>query len=188
MSMSAAAAVLRSLTLAHVGHCTNAEAASTIGVSGALAVLLFRPWRSVSTVKARATRLALPLVLAVAVTATGCGGAKSTTPTANTISTPARIQIVDPTPNQVTGKNVTLRINLIGAKIVQPANGTPRPDEGHVHVSLDGQLVSMAYTTTQDLPPDKLTPGIHTVQAEFVAINHLPFKNDPKAFVEFTVQ
>jgi hypothetical protein len=175
------------LTLGHVGHCTNAEAASTIGVSGVLAVLLFRPWRKVATVSARVTRIALPLVLAVAVTATGCGGGKpNSASSTNRPATDARIQIAQPTPNQVTAPDVTLVINLIGAKVVQPAKGKPRPDEGHIHVSLDGQLVSMAYTTTQDLHGVK--PGSHTIQAEFVAIDHLPFKNRPLAFVQFTTQ
>src|SRR5438270_7234491 len=89
---------------AHLGHCTNAEAASTIGVSGALAVLLFRPWKKVSTLSAKITRLALPAVLAIAVTATGCGGSKptSSSTTVHPVS-PVRIQITQPEPNQVTG-------------------------------------------------------------------------------------
>jgi hypothetical protein len=139
---------------------------------------------------AKLTRLALPAVLAVTVTAAGCGGSSGTSnkPSANRPATDARIQIVEPTPNQVTGRNVTLRVNLIGARVVQPATGTPKPDEGHIHVSLDGALINMAYSTTQDLPPDKLTLGPHTVQAEFVAVDHLPFKNRPTAAVIFTVQ
>src|SRR5438552_5943879 len=107
-SASAQSTFVRSLTLAHVGHCTNAEAASTIGVSGALAVLLFRPWKKVATVSARVTRLALPLVLAVAVTATGCGGSKPST-TTNRPLTSARIAVINPTPNEVTGPDITLQ-------------------------------------------------------------------------------
>jgi hypothetical protein len=55
-------------------------------------------------------------------------------------------------------------------------------------VSLDGKLVSMAFTTTQDL--HGLPPGLHTLQAEFVAIDHLPFNEAtrPLAFVQFTVK
>ncbi|MBV8161755.1 MAG: hypothetical protein JO265_12595 [Acidimicrobiia bacterium] len=178
---------------AHLGHCTNAEAASTIGVSGALAVILFRPWKKVSTMTAKITRLALPAVLAVAVTATGCGGSKpSTTPQTGVIhpASPVHIQIIQPTPNQVTGPDVTLLVNLVGGRVVPAVQTTIRgnlpTDEGHIHVSLDGTLVNMAFSTTQDL--HGLKPGPHTLTAEFVAVDHLPFKNRPTAAVIFTVQ
>jgi len=176
---------------AHLGHCTNAEAVSTIGVSLVVAVLLFRPWKKVSTLSAKLTRLALPLVLAVAVTATGCGGAKSTSSsTTQHPASPVRIQIVQPTPNQTTGPDVTLVVNVIGGKVVPATQTTVKgaipTDQGHIHVSLDGQLVNMAYSTTQDL--HGLKPGQHTLTAEFVAVDHVPFKNRPTAAVIFTVQ
>ena len=177
---------------AHVGHCSNAEAASTIGVSGLAAVLLFRPWKKVSTMSAKITRLALPAVLAVAVTLTGCGGSTSTTSTAAHPSSPTRLQIVQPTPNQVTGRDVTLVVNVIGGTVVPAAQtkvvGNVPTTQGHIHVSLDGTLVNMAYSTTQVLDPNRLTPGQHTVTAEFVAIDHAPFKNRPTAAVIWTVQ
>jgi hypothetical protein len=174
---------------AHVGRCTNAEAASTIGVSGLVAVLAFRPWRKASTMSAKVTRLALPAVLAFAVTLTGCGGAKSSsTSTAAHPDSVTRVQIVQPTPNQVTPPDITLVVNLIGGTVVpaQQNKGPIKPDEGHIHVSLDGRLVNMAYSTTQDLKG--LKPGAHTVQAEFVAVDHIPFRNRPTAAVIFMVQ
>jgi len=177
---------------AHLGHCTNAEAASTIAVSGALAVLLFRPWKKVSSMSAKITRLALPAVLAIAVTATGCGGAKPSTSTSSVKhpASPVRIQITQPTPNQTTGPDVTLVVNLIGGTVVPAAQTTVKgnvpTDQGHIHVSLDGTLVNMAYSTTQDL--HGLKPGQHTLTAEFVAVDHLPFQNRPTAAVIFNVQ
>jgi len=177
---------------AHLGHCTNAEAASTIAVSGLLAVVLFRPWKKVSTLSAKITRLALPAVLAIAVTATGCGGSKPSTPATGVIHppSPVRIQIIQPTPNQVTGPDVTLVVNLVGGTVVPAVQttivGNVPTDRGHIHVSLDGALVNMAFSTTQDL--HGLKPGPHTLTAEFVAVDHLPFKNRPSAAVLFTVQ
>ncbi|MBV8235831.1 MAG: hypothetical protein JO075_09035 [Acidimicrobiia bacterium] len=177
---------------AHLGHCTNAEAASTIAVSGLLAVVLFRPWKKVSTLSAKITRLALPAVLAIAVTATGCGGSKPSTPATGVIHppSPVRIQITQPTPNQVTGPDVTLVVNLVGGMVVPAVQttvtGNVPTDRGHIHVSLDGALVNMAFSTTQDL--HGLKPGPHTLTAEFVAVDHLPFKNRPSAAVLFTVQ
>ena len=178
---------------AHVGHCSTGEAATTIVVSGALAVVLFRPWKKVSTMTAKITRLALPAVLAIAVTATGCGGSKpsaTSTTTAQHPSSPVKISITQPTPNQVTGSDVTLVVNLVGGKVVPATQTTVKgnlpTDEGHIHVSLDGTLVNMAYSTTQDL--HGLKPGSHTLTAEFVAVDHIPFQNRPTAAVIFTVQ
>ena len=176
---------------AHLGHCTNAEAASTIAVSGLLAVLLFRPWKKVSSLSAKITRLALPAVLAIAVTGTGCGGSKpSTSSSAQHPASPVRIQITQPTPNQTTGPDVTLVVKLIGGTVVPAAQTTVKgkvpADQGHIHVSLDGTLVNMAYSTTQDL--HGLKPGQHTLTAEYVAIDHLPFQNRPTAAVIFTSQ
>ena len=136
---------------------------------------------------AKLTRLSLPVLLAFAVTLTGCGGSKAKNSlTTNRPTTAARLQIVQPTANQVTGPNTDLVMNLIGARVVQPAQGTLRGDEGHIHVSLDNKLVSMTYGTTQDL--HGLTPGPHSLRAEFVATDHQPFSNRVIAAVLFTVR
>ena len=85
------------------------------------------------------------------------------------------------------GPDFTLSLNLIDAKVV-PANvtsGPLRPDEGHIHVSLDGKLISMTFGTTQDLKG--LAAGPHNIQAEFVATDHAPFKNRVLAAVAFLV-
>jgi hypothetical protein len=129
-------------------------------------------------------RLVIPLVLAAAVTVTACGGKGGTSGARPT--TTARLEILQPTANQVTGPDLTLQFRLIGARVVQPSVGKLRGDEGHIHVSLDNKLVSMTYGTTQDL--HGLTPGAHSLQAEFVATDHLPFRNRVVAAVLFTVK
>jgi hypothetical protein len=53
-------------------------------------------------------------------------------------------------------------------------------------VSIDGKLVSMAYGESQDL--HGLSAGQHVLAAEFVATDHLSFKNPVKATVLFTVK
>ncbi len=71
-------------------------------------------------------------------------------------------------------------------RIVSTATGTGlSPREGHVHVSLDGQFIAMSYDLNRRLTA--LAPGRHTVQAEFVATDHLPFGNRVVAAVTFTV-
>jgi Family of unknown function (DUF6130) len=126
------------------------------------------------------------MVLAAGLILTACGGDAKRSPTASARPfTPARIQITSPTPNAVTGRDVNVQVDLIGAHEVQPSAGTIRPDEGHIHVSVDGSVVAMAYSTTQELKG--LTPGSHFVQVEFVAIDHLPFRNRVIAAMLFTV-
>jgi len=98
------------------------------------------------------------------------------------------MQIVAPAPNQTTGSSVDLVVQLVGAHLVPPTQvgGSLRPDEGHVHVSVDGQLVAMPLTLTY--PVSNLAAGSHTIETEFVAADHLPFANRVVAAVTFQVQ
>ena len=132
-------------------------------------------------------RIAAMVALAL-VGFTGCGSEKkSSAPSLpDRPATDARIQIVAPIPNQETGPDVTVQVKLIGAKEVPQVSGPVKPDEGHIHVSLDGAVVAMAYGDTQTLKA--LTPGQHSVQVDFVAVDHLPFKNRVTAAVLFTVK
>lgn len=101
-------------------------------------------------------------------------------------TTQARIQIVSPTPNQVTGPDVTVTVNLIGAREVPQVTGEIKPDEGHIHIALDNNVVAMAYGDSHTLTG--LTPGQHAIQVDFVAVDHVPFRNRVTAAVLFTVQ
>jgi len=124
-------------------------------------------------------------VAAVALAAGGCSS-KSSSGTAARPTTAARLAIVSPTPNEVTKPDLTIQLRLDGAEVVQTTTGPLRPDQGHIHVSVDGQLVSMAYGTSQDL--HGLAAGPHTLQAEFVATDHAPFNNRVLAGVIFQVE
>jgi len=133
-------------------------------------------------------RSAIVPLLVLVIGMTGCGSDnKSSTPSAQERpTTNARIQIVSPTPNQVTGPDVTVQVRLIGAKEVPQVSGPLNPEEGHIHVSLDGVVVAMAYSDSQTLKG--LTPGQHSVQVDFVAVDHVPFRNRVTAAVLFTVK
>jgi hypothetical protein len=133
----------------------------------------------------RLARWLLPVLL---LAAAGCGEDKkaSAPKLPERPVTPARIQIVAPTPNQETGPDVTVQVRLIGAKEVPQQAGEVKPDEGHIHVLLDGAVVAMAYGDTQVLKG--LTPGQHSVQVDFVAVDHVPFRNRVTAGVLFTVK
>lgn len=133
--------------------------------------------------RARLARLVLS-VLAMSLLGAACssgGGSAQSRP-----ATTARLQILSPEPNAVTGPDLTIQLDLTGARIVQAVTGPLRGDEGHIHVSVDAKLISMAYGTTQDL--HGMTPGPHTMTAEFVATDHAPFKNRVVAAVLFQVQ
>ena len=86
----------------------------------------------------------------------------------------------------VTGSSVHVVINLTGATITNVVTTNIRPDQGHVHLYVDNNLVSMNYSLTQDLP---VHPGTYVLKAEFVASDHFPF--DPRVVspeVLFTVK
>lgn len=124
------------------------------------------------------------LLAAVALAAAACGGGGSTRPTSS-----AQLVILSPTPAQVTGPAITLRFQVIGGTVLPPTQikGPLRGDQGHIHVVLDGKLIVMAYKTEQ--PVSGLAPGLHRLQAEWVATDHVPFRNRVFApTVAFTVQ
>ena len=101
-------------------------------------------------------------------------------------SSPATVQIVEPANGAtVVGTSVHVVLKLTGAKVVTATTTNVRADEGHVHLYLNGQIVSMNYGLEQDLP---VTPGTYVFRAEFVAADHAPFNpRVESAEVVFTV-
>jgi hypothetical protein len=81
----------------------------------------------------------------------------------------------------VPGDAVRVRLSLAGATLALQASPDLAPDEGHIHLKLDGQLVSMTGALEQDVP---VTRGAHILEAEFVANDHLPF--DPRVITVVT--
>ena len=144
---------------------------------------------------------ALAAALALAAGLAGCssggsggqaasGGQASSPPStaaAQRPSSTAKLLIASPHNGQVVrGGSVQLRLDLRNAKIVAATTSNIRPDQGHVHVMLDGRLISMNYGLQEVLP--KLAAGTHVLQVEFVAADHLPF--DPRVLTQaaFEVQ
>lgn len=128
----------------------------------------------------RAARLALLMLLMFGLAACG-GGSTSHRP-----RTAATLLIISPTPNEVTGPTVPVQFKVEGAVVSPPQKNRLAPNEGHIHVSVDGKLVVMSYGTSTVL--NGLAPGLHTLQSEFVANDHLPFANRVIAVVLFTVK
>jgi hypothetical protein len=92
-------------------------------------------------------------------------------------SSPARLTIVSPENGEVVrGSTVELRLDLQDARIVPQTTTDIAPDEGHLHVLLDDELISMTEGLEQTIPD--VPPGLHRLTVEFVAADHAPF--DPR--------
>ena len=84
----------------------------------------------------------------------------------------------------VSGKALEVVLTLRGGQVVAGTSTTVTPDTGHIHLSLDGQLVSMTYGTVQIVDVRGLDAGPHALVAEFVAADHGPF--DPRVVAALT--
>jgi hypothetical protein len=134
---------------------------------------------------------ALALVLSVA----ACGGNPATTPSSAPAgatlgprpSSPATVEILEPAQGAtVVGTQAHIVLKLTGGTIVTQTTTAIRPDEGHVHLYVNNQLVSMNYGLEQDIP---VTPGTLVLRAEFVAADHAPFSpRVESAEIIFTVK
>jgi hypothetical protein len=122
------------------------------------------------------------------------GGSTSTSTSTSTSSatsprpaSTARLAILSPVDGQVIhGTTLMLKLSLKGAKVVQPKTVTNIvPDQGHLHVILDDQLITMTAALQQTIP---VTPGQHLLKVEFVANDHAPFDPRVIAAVSFQVK
>jgi hypothetical protein len=112
-----------------------------------------------------------------------CGGSSSAsstptrTPSGARPSSTAKLAILSPKSGSVLhGSTVDVRLSLKDAHIVRATSTNLQPDEGHVHLILDGKLISMNYQLNNQITG--VSPGHHLLQAEFVANDHFPF--DPR--------
>jgi hypothetical protein len=121
---------------------------------------------------------------------TGCGPRPQTgTPAPPAQSRPrstATLSIISPSPGAViAGATLHVRLGLKGGEIVPQTSINLSPDKGHIHLLLDGKVVSMAYGVEQDVP---VTQGPHLLTAEYVATDHFPFNPRVTRTVTFTIR
>ena len=151
----------------------------------------------------RMTRTISAALMALALTTAACGGSEtstgdSPTPSAthasmsmsmapgNRPSTDATLTIVSPKNGEtVRGSEVTLKLNLKGGTISTTTSTDLVPNEGHLHVVLDDQLISM--TSDLESAISDVAPGTHLIKVEFVANDHAPFDPRVIAAVSFEV-
>jgi hypothetical protein len=103
-------------------------------------------------------------------------------------STTAQLEIVAPRSGEVIHgdpASVPVQLHLVGGTVVPTTSLRLVPNEGHIHLYLDGSLVSM---TTGLGAIVTVAPGQHELRAEFVAVDHLPFQPRLLATITFTVR
>jgi hypothetical protein len=104
-------------------------------------------------------------------------------------SSTATLWFADPTDGTVVrDEEVEVVLDLQGGRIVEGSSTDLTPDTGHVHLVLDGQLVSMTFGLVQVVDLRAVTPGSHTLQAEYVAADHAPFDPRVTAVVRFETE
>lgn len=91
---------------------------------------------------------------------------------ANRPSSTATISILEPAGAATTSGMLPVKLGLVGGRVLAEATKSLKPDEGHIHLSLDGKLQEMIYQLDTEL---RVGPGRHTIEAEFVAGDHAPF-------------
>jgi hypothetical protein len=144
-----------------------------------------------------------PALALMAVLAAGCGGggdnqtpdivgAGEDCPTDGELPTSKRptstgsITIVEPERGElVEGDSVTVKIELEGACLLEEAQREVRPDTGHMHLTLDSEVVTLL--AGLEFTIDDVGPGSHLLQAEFSAADHGPFDPPVVQTVQFRV-
>lgn len=98
----------------------------------------------------------------------------------------ATLVILNPVPGStITGRTLHVQLKLTGAAITSETSTNLKPDRGHIHLILDGRVVSMSYGLDQTV---QVTPGDHLLQAEFVATDHFPFNPRVVTSATFTAK
>jgi hypothetical protein len=85
----------------------------------------------------------------------------------------------------VEGAQVQVVLDLEGGTIVDTTSTDLTPDTGHIHLLVDGRLVSMTYGPVQIVDVGSLGAGPHVLEAEFVAADHAPFNPPVTATITF---
>jgi hypothetical protein len=140
----------------------------------------------------KTTKPAVPVVLLVAALGVGAGafavGASSTDDHSGNDGVVAApngvvVSITAPADGDTVsaGESVEVTVELTGADLTD-ATTSEDPTEGHLHIFVDGTIISMPSTTTNEV---ELEPGDHTIAVEFTTADHRSF--DPRIQDEINV-
>jgi hypothetical protein len=101
-------------------------------------------------------------------------------PTCTTCNGPATINIVSPASGAVGGNSFTLTVSVQKFFFSNPSYGKELvTGVGHWHIFLDQvmmpNMLTMAYTNSQQVYLTGVAPGVHTFYAVLVNNQHMPF-------------
>lgn len=123
------------------------------------------------------------------------GGATPTAPPSPQVERPsstAKLSLVEPASGAVLGpEEVRVRLELTGAKLTKEVSRNLKPDEGHIHLRLDGETITLLGDLDENLAEilgEPVASGPHLLEAEFVAADHGPFEPRIVVSVPFTVE
>lgn len=126
-------------------------------------------------------------VIAVSLTVLGGCASKSPSTSQTRPSSTAKVAIVAPTSGvTIDGKDVEVKLTLVGGRITKLVTTHIQPNIGHIHLRLDGTTILILGSLDNHVKNVK--PGQHVLEAEFVAADHLPFVPDVLSAVTFTAK
>lgn len=140
----------------------------------------------------------LTVVAALSLVLAGCGSdaepggdGSPSIPPVERPSSPAELTIVEPVAGATVGQDVVVELTLEGAEVIAEVTTDLDPREGHIHIKLDGETLSLLAGLREplaDLTGGTLAPGPHLLETEFVAGDHGPFNPRVVSTVSFTVE
>lgn len=98
-------------------------------------------------------------------------------------TTKGSLRVISPKAGEkITTRDIPMRVAISGFKVSPEHVGQPdAPDEGHVHVMLDGENMGVLfnfYTTPSfTLLGEGMTPGRHTLVVDLASNTHMDFEN-----------
>lgn len=123
------------------------------------------------------------------------GGASPTglpSPVGERIASTAKLSLVEPASGATLAPDaVRVRLQLEGATLIKEVSRNLKPDEGHIHLRLDGETITLLGDLDENLADILGAPvpsGPHLLEAEFVAADHGPFDPRITVSVPFTVE
>jgi hypothetical protein len=130
------------------------------------------------------------LVVAFVLVACGGGGPSDQTSPPTSLARPsssATLSIVVPEPGAtIQGGSLAVQLDLVGGRIIKQVSTNLKPDEGHIHLKIDGRTITLLGSLEETIPAVALGP--HILEAEFVAADHGPFNPRVLATVTFTTE